>query len=53
MSTIQRGEKGRKVFVIGLDCAEPSLVFDKWRDDLPNLRRLMEGVRGKQPREGE
>ncbi len=32
-----------KVFVIGLDCAEPSLVFDRWRDDLPNLRRLMEG----------
>ncbi len=32
-----------KVFVIGLDCAEPSLVFDRWRDHLPNLRRLMEG----------
>ena len=32
-----------KVFVIGLDCAEPSLVFDRWRDDLPNLRHLMEG----------
>jgi len=33
----------RKVFVIGLDCAEPSLVFDRWRDDLPTLRGLMEG----------
>lgn len=32
-----------KVFVIGLDCAEPSLVFDRWCDHLPNLRRLMEG----------
>jgi len=32
-----------KVFVVGLDCAEPSLVFDRWRDVLPNLRRLMEG----------
>ncbi|MGD8623411.1 MAG: alkaline phosphatase family protein, partial [Anaerolineae bacterium] len=31
-----------KLFVIGLDCGEPSLVFDRWRDDLPNLRRLME-----------
>jgi len=31
-----------KVFVIGLDCAEPSLVFDRWREHLPNLRRLME-----------
>ncbi len=33
----------RKVFVIGLDCGEPSLVFEKWRHELPNLRRLMEG----------
>jgi predicted AlkP superfamily phosphohydrolase/phosphomutase len=32
-----------KVFVIGLDCGEPSLVFERWRDRLPNLRRLMEG----------
>ena len=32
----------RKVLVIGLDCAEPSLVFDQWRNDLPNLNRLME-----------
>ncbi|RLC77063.1 MAG: phosphodiesterase, partial [Chloroflexi bacterium] len=37
----------RKVLIIGLDCAEPSLVFDKWRDQLPNLSRLMsEGVYG-------
>ncbi len=33
----------RKVFVIGLDCAEPTLVFGRWREHLPNLRRLMEG----------
>ncbi len=32
----------RKVLLIGLDCADPRLVFDLWRDDLPNLRRLME-----------
>ncbi len=31
----------RKVFVIGLDCAPPELVFDKYKDDLPNLSRLM------------
>ncbi len=31
-----------KVLVIGLDCAEPSLVFERWRDQLPNLRSLME-----------
>ncbi len=33
----------RKVFVIGLDCAEPTLVFDQWRAHLPNLSRLMAG----------
>lgn len=31
-----------RVFVVGLDCAEPSLVFERWREHLPNLRRLME-----------
>jgi len=34
---------GRKVLVIGLDCAEPSLVFDRWREELPNLNQLMSG----------
>ena len=33
----------RKVFVIGLDCADPKLVFEMWPDELPNFRRLMEG----------
>ena len=28
--------------IIGLDCAEPSLVLDKWRDELPTLSALME-----------
>jgi predicted AlkP superfamily phosphohydrolase/phosphomutase len=32
----------RKVMVIGLDCAEPSLVFDKWLGSLPNIRRVLE-----------
>ncbi|HLK55816.1 MAG TPA: alkaline phosphatase family protein, partial [Chthonomonadaceae bacterium] len=27
--------------MIGLDCAAPELVFDRWRDRLPNLRRIM------------
>ena len=31
-----------RLFVIGLDCAEPSLVFNRWREELPHLRRLME-----------
>jgi predicted AlkP superfamily phosphohydrolase/phosphomutase len=32
----------RRVAVIGLDCAEPSLVFGPWLDDLPNIRGLVE-----------
>ena len=31
-----------KALVIGLDCAAPQLVFDRWLDDLPNLRALTE-----------
>jgi predicted AlkP superfamily phosphohydrolase/phosphomutase len=30
----------KRVLIIGLDCAEPSLVFHKYRDELPNLNRL-------------
>src|SRR5947207_3406384 len=30
----------RRVMVIGLDCATPKLVFDRWLDDLPNLKSL-------------
>jgi len=37
-----RKRKGPRVLLIGLDCLEPSLVFEKWRDELPNLRGLME-----------
>ncbi len=32
-----------KVAVIGLDCADPGLMFDEWTDDLPNIKRLMSG----------
>jgi predicted AlkP superfamily phosphohydrolase/phosphomutase len=33
--------------VIGLDCAEPELVFKRWLDRLPNIRSLIErGVYG-------
>src|SRR5437762_2304587 len=34
MSTITR------LAIIGLDCFEPSLCFDRWWNDLPNLRAL-------------
>lgn len=29
--------------VIGLDCAAPELVFDKYRDELPTMRSLYQG----------
>jgi predicted AlkP superfamily phosphohydrolase/phosphomutase len=28
------------LFVIGLDCFDPVLTFDRWLDDLPNLKKL-------------
>ncbi|MDQ7841254.1 MAG: hypothetical protein RDU83_09540 [bacterium] len=31
----------RQVLVIGLDAAEPDLVFDRCRDELPVLRSRM------------
>ena len=38
----------KKVMIVGLDCAEPSLVLDRWRDRLPTLSGLAErGVSGK------
>lgn len=33
----------KKVLVIGLDCAAPELVFDRWISLLPNIRRLING----------
>jgi predicted AlkP superfamily phosphohydrolase/phosphomutase len=36
-----------RVLIIGLDCAPPELVFDRWRGDLENLGSLMEeGIYG-------
>jgi predicted AlkP superfamily phosphohydrolase/phosphomutase len=32
----------RKVMIVGLDCAEPSLVLERWRDELPTLAGLMD-----------
>jgi predicted AlkP superfamily phosphohydrolase/phosphomutase len=32
--------RNERVLLIGLDCAEPSLVFEAFRSDLPNLQRL-------------
>lgn len=41
-SSARSNGQRRRVLVIGLDCAEPSLVFEQWREELPNLGRLME-----------
>src|SRR5438105_9332682 len=30
----------RRVMVIGLDCAAPELIFDRWLDDLPNIKSI-------------
>ena len=37
---LRRKSSSRRVFVIGLDCAAPQLVFERWRADLPNLAGL-------------
>jgi predicted AlkP superfamily phosphohydrolase/phosphomutase len=33
-------KKAKRIFVLGLDCAAPELIFDEFRDDLPTLRAL-------------
>ncbi len=30
----------KRVLILGLDCAEPSLIFNQYRDKMPNLKRL-------------
>ncbi|HEY6333966.1 MAG TPA: alkaline phosphatase family protein [Blastocatellia bacterium] len=32
-----------RVMVIGLDCATPQLVFDRWLNELPNIKSLVDG----------
>ena len=47
MTPAQGSKKGKKVFVVGLDCADPALLFEHWRADLPTFDRLMsQGVYG-------
>lgn len=39
--------RAEKLLIIGLDCAEPELIFSRWNRDLPVLRSLMErGIYG-------
>ena len=32
----------KRVLVIGLDCAAPQFVFDRWLPELPTIRSLTE-----------
>lgn len=32
----------KRLFVIGLDCAEPDLIFNKWKNKLPAFKHIME-----------
>ncbi|MBI3535964.1 MAG: alkaline phosphatase family protein [Chloroflexi bacterium] len=46
-SFVHRPSSKKRVLIIGLDCAEPSLVFQKYRDELSNLQSLIsKGVWG-------
>ncbi len=38
----KRTKRTKRFFAIGLDCAAPELVFERWAADLPNLRQLAE-----------
>jgi len=38
-----RHKRPLRVLVFGLDCADPSLIFGQFIDDLPHLRRLIAG----------
>jgi len=38
----------KRLLMLGFDCAEPDLVFNRWLDDLPNISALKEqGISGK------
>lgn len=41
MSGVGRLVPAKRLAVIGLDCAEPTLVFETLRDELPTLRQLI------------
>lgn len=42
MGTNEGIEKVRRIFVIGLDSAPPGLLFGKFLDNLPNIKKLLE-----------
>ncbi len=42
MSHVVRAPAAKKAMIIGLDCAEPSLI-ESWRSELPTLSALWIG----------
>ena len=47
LRTWSKRKSRRRVMLIGLDCAAPELVFDRWLDDFPNLKSLYDsGLHG-------
>jgi predicted AlkP superfamily phosphohydrolase/phosphomutase len=44
---VAQKKSGRKVMVIGLDCAPPEHIFDEYKDEIPNIAKLVDnGVFG-------
>lgn len=40
-------KKRTKVLLIGLDCAAPKLIFEDWKEELPNLSKMIDsGIYG-------
>jgi len=39
-TTTHSPKSNKRILIIGLDCAEPSLIFDKYHAEMPNLKRL-------------
>ncbi len=35
-------DSSRKTFIIGLDCLDPDLIFNRWRAELPTISRLID-----------
>lgn len=42
LNWLRRKQRTPKLLLIGLDCAEPSLILDQWRGQLPTLNLLMD-----------
>ena len=39
---VAQKKSGRRVMVIGLDCAPPEHIFDEYKDEIPNIAKLVD-----------